>query len=197
MKKINWYKKFNKKTQEGKSQEEKNSIFIGAYLPDNFYDKYSHIYKLENDIHMTLLQIPFADDTEANRKKILDIVNDLSDKFPPIECGVVGICIMNNDNNTLILNIDAKGAEIFHVDLLKLFEKNGIEINRKHGFLPHVTLKYNGGMEVKKDFLKDYAWTIKNISVVFNKEEDMRYEFELKGNNKKKLAYKVVGNGLV
>jgi len=178
---MNWYKY---------SKIKFNSFFVGSYLPDDFYDKYSHIKGLEEDIHLTLFHV-FFEDNEENRKKILELVNNLADKFPHINCEVAGISIMNNDKNALILNIDAKGTEIFHVDLLRLLDENNIEIKRKHGFLPHVTLKYDSGnnkLDIDKNIIKDYAWAIKNISVIFNKEDDMVFEFQLKGGNKDELV---------
>jgi 2'-5' RNA ligase len=70
---MNWYKIANKKC-----------VFVAAWMPPSFYEKYKHIQNLNENLHMTLLYIVDFEDEDGDREAILRAIKKITSNTSPV-----------------------------------------------------------------------------------------------------------------
>ncbi len=158
------------------------TAFLAFFLPNEAREAYDHIEDLNTDLHMTILYIPDGIDTPDDRKAVLESVREVCKRTKPIECQCTEIGIMGDEENTLVTNVNCLGGDEFYVDLLETIEKKlGREIDRKYGFLPHVSLRYeNETPTAERKQLRKFKWTADALSVQFGRK-DRKRKYDLSG----------------
>jgi len=169
---LNWYEKF----------ANKKGVFIAAWLPSSFYKRYKHMNDLNDNLHMTILYIEDFADQEGDRNQILKAIEKVTKDTAPVKCEIAELGIMNDSDNTMVVNVNVTDGAAFYANLVEAIEKDWREFKREYDFLPHISLKYDNNREtVKCDELKDFSWTINKISATFNRDDESQEWFKLMG----------------
>jgi 2'-5' RNA ligase len=158
-------------------------IFVATWLPAEARQKLRHIDGLADDLHMTVLYVTEGIDTPVKRRQVLDAIEEVCARTPPIKCALTEVGVMGNDVKTLVANVTVMGGSCFYADLIETIEKKvGHHLERDYDFLPHVTLleKTAGGTADIKD-LRKYRWTADEITVQFGGDGFKKFNYELTG----------------
>lgn len=162
-------------------------IFVATWLPAEARQKLRHIDGLVDDLHMTVLYVTEGIDTPVKRRQVLDAIEEVCARTPPIKCGLTEVGVMGNDIKTLVANVTVMGGSCFYADLIETIEKKvGHHLDRDYDFLPHVTLleKASGGTADIKD-LRKYRWTADEVTVQFGGDGSRRFQYGLTGTMRK------------
>ena len=171
----------NKVSKTGKKVN--GNLFIAAWLPKEARNALKHVKDLDDDLHMTILYVPDGFESEITQRQVYDAVEEACNRTKPIKCQLTAISIMDNEEKTLVSNVNTVDGSQFYSDLVETIEsKIGRKIKREYGFLPHVTLRYKGKRDTAniKDNRK-FKWTVDKISVQFGGEDSDKKFFNLKG----------------
>ena len=136
-------------------------VYVANWLPDGARQRLKHIDGLTDDLHMTILYATEGIDTPVKRRQVLDAIEEVCARTPPIKCGLTEVGVMGNKVKTLVANATVMGGSCFYADLIETIERKvGHHLERDYDFLPHVTLKEQteeGTADVKD--LRKYRWT--------------------------------------
>lgn len=99
------------------------------------------------DMHITLVYVPGVGEDQKVFDKIAQAAKSVADRFDPIEVSVDGIdkfgASMHTDwKDVYYARATAPDLQILHNQLAMALAMAGVEISRKHSYVPHITLKY-------------------------------------------------------
>lgn len=147
---TDWSAKKRKKPAPSKMMIEKqgSGIMVALYVPVAF----AKTLELENgekpeDMHITLVYIPGVGEDQKMFDKIAAAVKPVADRFDPIEVMVDGVEKFTASQQTDWKDVYyacpyASDLMIFQDQISKALAFAGVEVSRKHSFVPHITLKY-------------------------------------------------------
>ena len=144
-----------------------DSVFIAFWLPRRARKTFGHLDGLEYGLHMTVLSLRGV--SNGDRQPILDAVEAVCNLTTPIECETSGIGIMDNERNTIVVNVTAMDGAKLYAELLDAIERRLCrKVDRDFDFFPHVTLRLDGnGSKVDIEDLRKFEWTADELSVQF------------------------------
>jgi len=102
--------------------------------------------KLEpvDNLHVTLLYLGKADDLKDKRDLVEAALEAMSEKYAKIkgEVGGLGCFAGDGDSKPFYASYDAPSLPEMRQELVETMESLGIELDKTHGFTPHITLAY-------------------------------------------------------
>lgn len=165
-------------------------IFVANWLPTEARERLGHIRGLTDGLHMTILYVTGGIDTPVIRRQVLDAIEEVCTRTPPLKCNLSEVGVMGNDVKTLVANVTVMGGSCFYADLIETIERKvGHHLERDYDFLPHVTLreKTDDGTADVKD-LRKYRWTAREVTVQFGGERSKKHTFALAGIMKRSAS---------
>jgi len=161
-----------------KKDEFKDEIFIYLDLPKSVRKRFNHISNLDQDLHMTLICQKDTKLTPDEKKKVVKAIQKVAKQYKKIKCKFTGLGTFDNGDNTVAALVNCiEGSEVYQ-KCLEAVESVMGEVDRKFGYLPHVTLKYEGTGKANLKDLKPFSWTAKELCCKFS--EDDLYRITLK-----------------
>jgi 2'-5' RNA ligase len=99
------------------------------------------------DLHVTVAYIPKIGADEAKRMLIQEALAPLAQTLAPIKGCIGGIGVFNasessGNRRVFYATFSSPGLEKLRAAVLDALAKVGVEPANKHGFVPHITLKY-------------------------------------------------------
>lgn len=133
--------------------EKHTSVVVALWIPE---DKASKICLEKADLdenskpepaknlHITLLYVGKADALQDKRELIETALETISKKFSPIKGKVQGVGCFSGDGETkpFYASYDSPELPEIRQELVNVMESLGIELDKTHGFTPHITLAY-------------------------------------------------------
>jgi len=98
----------------------------------------------QDNLHITLLYIGKADDLENKKDLIKTAIENFAKKSKPVSGVVGGVGCFNGDENgrPFYASFDSSDLNDMVQGLSSTMESLGIELDKTHGFTPHITLAY-------------------------------------------------------
>jgi len=173
-----WYRSAKKDAAGDISGD--GTVFIAIWLPIEARKMFDHIDDLLDDLHMTVVFITGGIDSILKRRQVLDAVEEVCGRTPPIDCKLTELGIMGNEEKTLVANVTVMDGSKFYSDLIDTIQKKiGKDVERTYDFLPHVSLKEGGEPANIKD-LRKFGWTAREVTVQFEMD-GFKHRFRFKG----------------
>lgn len=100
-----------------------------------------------DSMHVTLAYIPGVGGNEDARIRIQQAISPLTETIAPLRGCIGGMGRFNasetsDGKDVLYASFNSPGLEALRRAVVNAIEQAGFEISRKHGFTPHITLKY-------------------------------------------------------
>jgi len=133
--------------------EKHTSVIVALWLPENKSKKLSlseselpENSKPEpvSNLHITLLYIGKADALKDKRKLIEAALETIASKYSTIKGMVQGVGCFSGDGETkpFYASYDSPELPEIRQELVSVIESLGVELDKTHGFTPHITLAY-------------------------------------------------------
>jgi 2'-5' RNA ligase len=146
-----WYK--NNNNQKLVLAKKHTSVIVAFWLPKDKASKLvlrkedvsekATVEKIE-DLHLTLLYIGKADDLSDKEDLIKAALESISSKYSTVKGKVRGLGMFAGDGETkpFYASYDSPELSTIREELVNVMESIGIELDKTHGFTPHITLSY-------------------------------------------------------
>lgn len=132
--------------------EKHTSVIVALWLPN---DKSKKLALKKTDVenpesaeslHITMLYIGKADALKDKRELIEAALEAMSNQYPAIKGKVQGVGCFSGNDETKPFYASYDSAELSEIrqKLVETMESLGIELDKTHGFVPHITLAYIG-----------------------------------------------------
>ena len=133
--------------------EKHTSVIVALWLPDDKsgklvlnkkdIDENSKIEPKES-LHITLLYVGKADALKSKKKLIETALETFATKYKAIKGKVGGIGCFAGDGETkpFYASYDSPDLPEMRQELVSIMESLGIELDKTHGFTPHISLAY-------------------------------------------------------
>jgi 2'-5' RNA ligase len=96
------------------------------------------------ELHLTVAMLGEASELKADKKLILRALENFARSQPPLTGRVSGIGLFNHTNrkglSPVYASFDSPALTDFRESLVDALESVGVEIDRTHGYTPHITL---------------------------------------------------------
>lgn len=136
--------------------EKHTSVIAALFLPENKAKKLAlkHDDLADGDkpepvdnLHITLLYMGKANDLGDKRELIETALQNIADKHKKIKGKVGGIGCFAGDGETKPFYASYSSTDLDEIrqELVEAMEALGIELDKTHGFTPHITLAYLAG----------------------------------------------------
>jgi len=133
--------------------EKHTSVIVALWLPKNKSEKLclSESELPENskpepvdNLHITLVYIGKADALKDKRQLIEAALDAISMKYSAIKGRVQGVGCFSGDGETkpFYASYDSPELPEIRQELVSVIESLGVELDKTHGFTPHITLAY-------------------------------------------------------
>jgi len=138
-------------------------------------------------LHLTLAYLGKTSD-DLNREEIERALGSFAESHTPITgcIGGKGIFQTEEDGDAVVGLVDAPGLSQWRSELVQALEDAGIEVNKQHDFLPHITFAYtdpgeSGEVEIPlgAEFMWSdltFAWGDEHVNFPLAKQEAARFQ---------------------
>lgn len=113
--------------------------------------------ELAEDLHLTVCYIPNLGTDESKKTAIVEAISPLTQSFGPV-MGTIGgtgkffASEGSEGRDVFYASFNSPGLEKLRAAIVNALTSIGIELTNKHGFTPHITLKYIEPGEEAPDF---------------------------------------------
>lgn len=159
------------------------SVIIALWLPKDAAEKLvlnkselPQDTKIESadSLHITLLYLGQADELKPKKKLIEAALETLATKYSSIKGKVQGVGCFSGDGETkpFYASYDSPELPEIRQEIVETMEALGIDLDKTHGFTPHITLAY---LDIQSDLptvnIPDIPVTFKGFTIAWAGEK--------------------------
>jgi 2'-5' RNA ligase len=173
-----------------------SGIMVALYLPPEIQDELAvDGGEPVQDLHVTLCYVPKLGDDEKAFDEVCDRVRDVAEDFAPVQGWIGGVGRFNasessDGKDVFYASYNAPVLPVLQQKVTRAVDGRGIEVARKHGFTPHITLKYLDPSDtMPNERISSEKFKVAKISVA---SKNFRKDIELTGTRVVKMSRRQV-----
>lgn len=149
-----------------------SGVMIAVYIPQHVHNTLAiEGGEKPEDFHVTMVYLPGIGQDEEKMAKIVKALEPIAADFMPLKGRIGGIGMFNasessDGKDVYYASYNSPGLSALRQAVLDALDATGLEVSYRHGFTPHITLKYaDEGSEVALSKLKTEDFEIPALSI--------------------------------